>query len=103
LNKSFDAKQDQDPISQMTRGSESHVFEKILRCLIIGCSSLPFNTPELKAVQEEHVDFMNWVTKYFTLIYICKNGTLQQPCAPDEINPVLFIEYICEFLYFNIF
>ena len=86
----------------MTHGSESHVFEKILRCLIIGCSSLPTNTPENKKVQEEHIDFMAWVTKYFTLIYICKNGTLTQPCYIDEINPVLFIEYIVEFLYFNV-
>jgi hypothetical protein len=73
---SFDARKPQEPISQMTHGSESHVFEKILRCLIIGCSSLPTNTPENRKVQEEHIDFMAWVTKYFTLIYICKNGTL---------------------------
>lgn len=46
---------------------------------------------------------MKWVTKYFTLIYLAKNGSLTKPCAPDEINPVLFIEYICEFLYFNVF
>lgn len=46
----------------MTTGSESHVFEKILRCLIIGCSSLPINTPELEAVAEEHTNFMKWVT-----------------------------------------
>jgi len=45
---------------------------------------------------------MKWVAKYFTLIYICKNGQLQNQNQLDEINPVLFIEYICEFLYFNI-
>lgn len=45
---------------------------------------------------------MAWVTKYFTLIYICKNGTLTQPNEFDEINPLLFIEYIVEFLYFNV-
>ena len=86
----------------MTNGSESHVFEKILRCLIIGCSTLPTNTPENSKVQEEHIKFMEWVTKYFTLIYICKNGSLTQPCQIDEINPLLFIEYVVEFLYFNV-
>ncbi len=76
---SFDARKPQEPISQMTHGSESHVFEKILRCLIIGCSSLPTSTPEFAAVQKKHLNFMKWVTEYFTLIYICKNKTLTQP------------------------
>lgn len=45
---------------------------------------------------------MKWVTQYFTLIYICKNKTLTQPTQIDEINPLIFIDYICEFLYYNI-
>ena len=85
----------------MSRGSESHCFAKILRCLIIGCSSISTNTPEQTKVQQKHLKFMKWVTKYFTLIYICKNGELNSTHV-DEINPLLFIEYICEFLYFNI-
>jgi hypothetical protein len=63
----------------MTYGSESHVFEKILRCLIIGCSSLPVSPPEFEAVAKEHTAFMKWVTQYFTLIYICKNKSLTKP------------------------
>jgi hypothetical protein len=87
----------------MTHGSESHVFEKILRCLIIGCSSLPAHTPEFEAVAKEHKNFMKWVAQYFTLIYICKNKTLTtQPVQMDEINSLLFLDYICEFLYYNI-
>lgn len=46
----------------MTHGSESHVFEKILRCLVIACSSLPIHTPEYEAVALEHKKFMKWVT-----------------------------------------
>ena len=44
---------------------------------------------------------MKWVTRYFTLIYICKNGNLQSTMV-DEINPILFIDYIDQFLYYNI-
>lgn len=102
LYPSFDARQQQEPISQMTHGSESHVFEKILRCLIIGCSSLPMHTPQFEAVAREHKKFMKWVTQYFTLIYICKNDTLGQQNQVDEINPLLFLDYIVEFLYYNI-
>jgi len=42
----FNAKEKQIFVKQMTRGSESHVFEKILRCLIFGCYSLPSTTAE---------------------------------------------------------
>lgn len=72
----FNATEKQIFVKQMTRGSESHIFEKILRCLIFGCYSLPSTTPEHKKVQRKHTQFMKWVTKYFTLIYICKNGQL---------------------------
>jgi len=56
----------------MVRGSESHVFEKILRSLIIGCVHMP----ELGEHANESINLLKWVTKYFTLIYICKNGLL---------------------------
>ena len=44
--------------------------------------------------------FFKWVTQYFTLIYICKNGKLRENLV-NEISPLFFIENICDFLYFN--
>lgn len=102
LYATFDARKKQDPFPQMTHGTEQHVFEKILRCLIIGCSFLPTHTPELEAVAKKHRDFMKWVTQYFTLIYVCKNKNLTKLTQLDEMNPVIFVDYICEFLYYNI-
>lgn len=34
------------------------------------------------------------------MIYICKNGKLKSNLV-DEINPLLFLENICDFLYYN--
>jgi len=46
--------------------------------------------------------FLKWVSQYFTLVYVCKNGKLQQNLL-NEINPLVFIDNICDFLYFNIY
>ena len=43
--KYFDSKKSQIKVSVLGRGSESHAFEKILKCLLIACS-LPKNNPE---------------------------------------------------------
>jgi hypothetical protein len=42
---------------------------------------------------------MKWVSKYFTLIYIVRNGQLMHTQA-DEINPLLFIELLNYFFFY---
>lgn len=44
---------------------------------------------------------MKWVTQYFTLLYICKDGQLQQS-REDEVNPMKFLETISAFLLYNL-
>jgi hypothetical protein len=46
--------------------------------------------------------FYKWVAQYFTLVSICKNGKLREN-LPNEISPLIFLDNICEFLYFNVF
>jgi hypothetical protein len=36
--KYFDSKKSQTRVSSLGKGSESHAFEKILKCLLIACS-----------------------------------------------------------------
>jgi len=52
-------------------------------------------------VREEVLKFMKWVTEYFTLLYICKDGRLQQS-REDEVNPLKFLEAISAFLLYNL-
>jgi hypothetical protein len=73
----------------MIRGSESHTFEKILRYMFASCNSYN-NAKSKQPYKKEHIRFMKWVSKYFTLIYIVKNGKLTHT-DEDEINPLLFI------------
>ena len=84
----------------MARGSEQHGFEKILKSILIA-STIPKTYVEAKVFREKIKKFFNWVTQYFTLIYICKNGKLNE-CLANEINPLIFIDDLCEFLYFNV-
>ena len=41
---------------------------------------------------------MKWITHYFTLIYVIKNGSLTTTMV-DEINPLVFVDMIVELLY----
>ena len=41
---------------------------------------------------------MKWITHYFTLIYVIKNGSLATTMV-DEINPLVFVDMIVELLY----
>lgn len=61
--------------SFLARGSEAHAFEKILRSLLFACS-LPEDNPETLKVGTKVLKFMKWVTQYFTLLYVCKDGQL---------------------------
>jgi len=79
----------------MIRGSESHTFEKILRYMFATCTS----SSNSKATSQKHIRFMKWVSKYFTLIYIVRNGKLMHTEA-DEINPLLFIELLNYFFFY---
>jgi len=47
----------------------------------------------------KYLRFMRWVARYFTLIYIIRNGQLMQT-RPDEINPLLFIELLNYFFFY---
>jgi hypothetical protein len=84
----------------MNRGSEIHGFEKILKSLLIA-SSIPKNNAETTLIHAKIKKFFKWVTQYFTLIYICKNGKLKET-LPNEVSPLTFFDNICEFLYFNV-
>ena len=44
---------------------------------------------------------MKWITQYFTLIYVIKNGNLTTTMV-DEINPLVFVDMIVELLYHHI-
>lgn len=72
----FDSSRRHNHGSYTARGSEAHAFEKILRSLLFACS-LPKDNPDTLKVREEVLKFMKWVTQYFTLLYICKDGRLQ--------------------------
>ena len=84
----------------MARGSEAHAFEKILRSLLFACS-LPKDNPDTLKVRQKVLKFMQWVTKYFTLLYVCKNGRLSQS-REDEVSPLKFLETISAFLLYNL-
>jgi hypothetical protein len=79
----------------MIRGSESHTFEKILRYMFAFCTT----SSTSKTASKKHIRFMKWVSKYFTLIYIVRNGQLMHTQA-DEINPLLFIELLNYFFFY---
>lgn len=84
----------------MSRGAETHGFEKILKSLLIA-SSIPKNNPETELIHSKVKKFFKWVTQYFTLIYISKNGKLKENLQ-NEISPLSFFDNVCEFLYFNV-
>jgi len=96
----FDSSRRHNHGSYTARGSEAHAFEKILRSLLFACS-LPKDNPDTLKVREEVLKFMKWVTQYFTLLYICKDGHLQQS-REDEVNPLKFLEAISAFLLYNL-
>ena len=96
----FDSSRRHNHGSYTARGSEAHAFEKILRSLLFACS-LPKDNPDTLKVLEEVLKFMKWVTQYFTLLYICKDGKLQQS-REDEVNPLKFLEAISAFLLYNL-
>lgn len=98
--KFFDTRRAQTKISIMSRGAEFHGFEKILKSLLIA-SSIPKNNPETQLVHQKVKKFFSWITQYFTLICICKNGKLKEN-LPTEISPLIFFDNICEFLYSSI-
>lgn len=74
--RAFDFSRRHNHGSFLARGSEAHAFEKILRSLLFACS-LPEDNPDALPVGKEVLKFMKWVTQYFTLLYICKDGRLQ--------------------------
>ena len=82
----------------MGRGCESHAFVKLLRCAIMGYKALSTTPDEFKKMQKKQNNFLKWMTQYFTLIYIIKNGQLSSTMV-DEINPLVFIDMIVELLY----
>ncbi len=84
----------------MSRGSESHGFEKILKSLLIA-SSIPKNGKETTQIYQKIKNLLQWITQYFTFICIFKNGKLKEN-LPNEISPLTFIDNICEFLYFSV-
>lgn len=96
----FDSSRRHNHGSFTARGSEAHAFEKILRSLLFACS-LPKENPDTLRVREEVLKFMKWVTQYFTLLYVCKDGCLQQS-REDEVNPLKFLEAISAFLLYNL-
>ena len=63
--------------------------------------SLPEDYPETRRVGEKVLKFMKWVTQYFTLLYVCKDGQLMQS-REDEVNPMKFLETISAFLLYNL-
>jgi len=73
--KEFNSSRRHNHGSFMARGSEAHAFEKILRSLLFACS-LPQDNPDTLKVRQKVLKFMKWVTQYFTLLYICKDGRL---------------------------
>ena len=84
----------------LARGSEAHAFEKILRSLLFACS-LPEDNPDTLKVRQKAMEFMKWVTQYFTLLYVCKNGR-NTVSKDDEVNPLKFLETISAFLLYNL-
>ena len=98
--KAFDSSRRHNHGSFMARGSEAHAFEKILRSLLFACS-LPQDNPDTLKVRQKVLKFMKWVTQYFTLLYVCKNGKLMQS-REDEVNPLKFLETISAFLLYNL-
>ena len=82
----------------MGRGCESHAFVKLLRCIIMSYKAYSTTPEEHKKQQKKQNDFMKWITQYFTLIFVCKNGSLSHSMV-DEINPLVFIDLIVEVLY----
>ena len=64
----------------------------------MGYKALSTTPEELKKQQRKQNNFMKWITQYFTLIYICKNGNLQTTMV-DEINPLVLVDMIVELLY----
>lgn len=86
--------------SFLARGSEVHAFEKILRCLLFACS-LPKDQPNSLVVCKKALKFIEWVTQYFTLMFICKDGRLTET-REDEVSPLKFIETIFAFHLYNI-
>ena len=95
-NNSYSRQQQQ--ISQMIRGSESHTFEKILRYMFATCTQGSASMSK-NGANRKYLRFMRWVARYFTLIYIIRNGQLMQT-RPDEINPLLFIELLNYFFFY---
>ena len=94
----FNAREKQIFVSQMSRGCESHAFVKLLRCSIMSYKALSTTPEDLKKQQSKQNKFMKWITQYFTLIYIIKNGNLQTTMV-DEINPLVLVDMIVELLY----
>lgn len=84
----------------MHRGVQTHSFEKILKSLLIA-SSIPKGTPETALIYAKLKKFFKWITQYFTLVFICKNGKLKET-LPNEISPLTFFDNICEFLFYNV-
>lgn len=97
---SFDSSKSQTRVSNLSRGAEIHGYEKILKSLLIA-SSIPKNNPDTQLIHKKVKKFFNWITQYFTLVCICKNGKLKEN-LPTEISPMIFFDNICEFLYFNV-
>jgi hypothetical protein len=94
----FNGREKQIFVSQMGRGCESHAIAKIIRCAIMGYKALSATPEPYKKLQKKHNNFMKWITKYFTLIYICKNGQLTSYMV-DEINPLVLVDMIVELLF----
>ena len=74
---SFDSKRPQTKVSNISRGAETHSFEKIIKSFLIA-SSIPKNNPETQIIHQKVKKFFHWVTQYFTFLFICKNGKLKE-------------------------
>ena len=58
---SFDSRRTQTKINNMSRGQESHGFEKILKSLLIA-SSIPKNNPDTSVIHRKVKRFFKWVS-----------------------------------------
>jgi hypothetical protein len=95
----FDSRRRHNQGCFIARGSEVHAFEKILRCLLFA-GSMPKDNPDTKIVAKKALKFMEWITQYFTLLFICKDGHLTET-NEEEVTPLKFLDTIFAFhLYF---
>ena len=72
---SFEPRAKQIKVSPIERNSDHHMFEKLVRNLMMACS-IPKEGENSPEIQKKAKKFMKFLTRHITLILIVKNGTL---------------------------